>query len=87
MWEVVAADGRADELVSWVRDHAVPALESQPGHRGSDVYRSTDRVVVISHWQTTSQDLPRPPEELTARLPHAWDFTAVLRSPRGHDSA
>jgi hypothetical protein len=46
----------------------------------SEVYSSTDhRIVVISRWRHTPADLPAPPERLTARAPHVWDFTPVDR--------
>jgi hypothetical protein len=68
MWEVKAADGRTDDLVAYVRDHADPA---------ADVYRSADeRVVVID---PTGHGLPEVPAELVARAPHAWAFEPVPR--------
>ena len=68
MWEAKAADGRADELLAWVLEHAAA---------DADVYRSADaRVVVIDAADT---GVPDPPAELLARPPHAWHFTAVPR--------
>jgi hypothetical protein len=68
MWEARAADRRADDLLTWVLDHASP---------GADVYRSADgRVVVID---ATGTALPEPPADLVARPPHAWHFTPVPR--------
>ena len=68
MWEARAADGRADDLLAWVLDHAPPDAR---------VYRSTDaRVVVIDE---SGAGLPEAPAELLARPAHAWRFTPVPR--------
>jgi hypothetical protein len=68
MWEAKAAEGRADELVTWTVAHAQP---------DADIYRSADgRVVVID---PTGQDLPEAPAELLARPPHVWSFQPVAR--------
>lgn len=81
MWEVVAAADACDDLVSWVCDVALPSVEDEAGCRGGEVYRSADRVVVITHWEAAPRDLPDPPDNLTARAPHAWDFERVSREP------
>lgn len=68
MWEVKAADGRADELVAHVLANADPA---------SDVYRSRDgRVVVID---PTGRGPGEVPSELVVRPPHVWPFERVER--------
>jgi hypothetical protein len=68
MWEAKAAEGRADDLLAWVREHAVPSAQ---------IYRSADeRVVVID---PTDTDLPDPPADLLARPAHAWRFTPIPR--------
>jgi hypothetical protein len=80
MWEVRALGSGFDELLTWVCDVAVPGLEVLPSHVSSEVYSSTDnRVVVISRWRNTPENLPAPPERLVARAPHVWDFTPVDR--------
>jgi hypothetical protein len=80
MWEIRALGNGLDELLSWVCDVAVPGLEVLPQHVSSDVYSSTDkRIVVISRWRHTPQNLPDPPAHLVARSPHVWDFTPVDR--------
>jgi hypothetical protein len=80
MWEVRARPERFTELLSWVCDTALPAVEVLPQHVSSEVYSSTDhRIVVISHWRTDPADLAKPPAGLIARDPHAWDFTPVDR--------
>ncbi|MDX6285528.1 MAG: hypothetical protein QOG53_1013 [Frankiales bacterium] len=68
MWEVRAADGQLDALVSWVLDSAPDS---------ATVYRSADaRVVVID---ATGAAMPEVPPELVARPPHSWDFDEVRR--------
>lgn len=70
MWEVRAADGRLDELVRYVSEHADPAAL---------IYRSAGtepRVVVIDPTGTGIADVPA---DLVARPPHAWPFDAVPR--------
>lgn len=80
MWEVRAYPEALAELLSWVCEIAVPAVEVQPLHVSSEVFSSTDnRVVVISRWRSGAQDLPAPPRHLVARSPHSWDFTPVDR--------
>ena len=79
MWEVRGYPDRLPELVDWVCDTALPAVEPDPGHAGSEVFSSIDRVVVISRWRGVPGSLPDPPPELVARPPHAWDFTPVDR--------
>lgn len=68
MWEAKAADGRAEELLGWVLEHADPAAE---------VYRSADgRVVVIDH---NGRQVAEPPVHLLGRPPHVWSFERVSR--------
>ncbi|WP_250028582.1 hypothetical protein [Paractinoplanes maris] len=80
MWEIRASRSGFDELLSWVCDVALPQVEVLPQHVSSDVFTSTDnRIVVISKWRNTPEDLPAPPAELIARAPHVWDFSPVDR--------
>lgn len=80
MWEVRALGSGFDELLSWVCDDVLPQLEMLPQHVSSEVYSSTDhRIVVISKWRNSPQNLPAPPNRLVARSPHVWDFTPVDR--------
>jgi hypothetical protein len=79
MWEVRGYRARLPALVAWVCDTALPAIEHDPGHAGSEVFSATDRVVVISRWRGEPRRLPDPPSDLVARPPHAWDFTPVDR--------
>jgi hypothetical protein len=68
MWEVVAAEGRLEDLVQWVLAAASPT---------AGVYRSADdRVVVID---PAGADPGQPPAHLVARAPHAWLFEPVPR--------
>jgi hypothetical protein len=80
MWEVQALANGFPELLSWVCDVALPAVELLPQHVSSEVYSSADhRIVVITRWRNTPEALPEPPERLVARAPHVWDFTPVDR--------
>lgn len=80
MWEVRAYPRTFDQLLQWVCDVAVPVLEEQFNHLGTEVFSSTDqRIVVISRWRGEPAELPTPPSDLAARSAHAWDFTPVDR--------
>jgi hypothetical protein len=87
MWEARAHPEAFTDLLSWVCDAAVPALEAHPLHVASEVFASTDhRIVVISRWRKGPgwagggpPRLPEPPGYLVARPPHSWDFTPVDR--------
>jgi hypothetical protein len=80
MWEVRASAGVFAELLSWVCDVALPALEVLPQYVSSEVYSSADqRIVVIAKWRNTPEAMPEPPEHLVARAAHTWDFTPVDR--------
>ena len=80
MWEARSRAAVFDEFLAWVCEKAVPEIEGNPQHVGSEVFSSTDhRVVVISRWHRDPLDLPAPPERLVARSPHTWDFAEVDR--------
>jgi hypothetical protein len=80
MWEIRSSPSGFAELLSWVCDVAVPGLEVLPQHVSSDIFSSTDnRIVVITKWRNTPEDLPAPPGKLIARAPHIWDFSPVDR--------
>lgn len=80
MWEVRAHPEGFTELLSWVCEIALPAVEMNPLHISSEVFSSTDhRLVVISKWRSNPEDFLDPPGHLVARPPHAWDFSPVDR--------
>jgi hypothetical protein len=80
MWEIRSSPSGFAELLSWVCDVAVPGLEVLPQHVSSDIFSSTDnRIVVISKWRHSPENLPAPPAKLIARAPHIWDFSPVDR--------
>ena len=80
MWEVRAHPEGFTDLLAWVCDVAVPEVERNPLHAGSEIFSSTDhRIVVISKWRSAPVSLPEPAGYLVARTPHAWDFTPVDR--------
>jgi hypothetical protein len=80
MWEVRAHPEGFKDLLSWVCDVALPAVEVHPLHVSSEVFSATDdRLVVISKWRSAPQPFADPPRHLVARPPHFWDFTPVDR--------
>jgi hypothetical protein len=80
MWEVPAHPEGLTDLLSWVCEVALPAVEMNPLHVSSEVYSSTDsRVVVISKWRSNPEEFIDPPGYLVVRKPHVWDFTPVDR--------
>jgi hypothetical protein len=81
MWEVRAHPEGLADLLSWICEAALPAIEVNPLHIGSEIFTSTDnRVVVISKWRgSTPESLVDPPSHLVGRRPQSWDFTQVDR--------
>ncbi len=80
MWEVRAQQRNFTELLAWVCDVAVPAIEVNPLHVSSEVYSSPDyRLVVISKWRSHPQAFKEPPHHLITRPPQSWDFSPVDR--------
>jgi len=80
MWEVRAHPEGLTDLLSWICEVALPAVEMNPLHVSSEVLTSTDhRIVVISKWRSNPEQFLDPPGHLTAREPHVWDFTPVDR--------
>ncbi len=70
MWEVRAAAGRLDELVSYVDAHAHPT---------ATIFRSAEpdpRVVVLD---PSGRGLAEVPADLIARPAHSWPFETVER--------
>ena len=62
MWEAKAAPGQTSALVEWLLGRAP---------KGAQVYRSTDRVVLIAEAPAALDD---PPTTLVDRPPHSWEF-------------
>jgi hypothetical protein len=80
MWEVKAHPEAVEDLLSWVCEAGVPAIEVNPLHVTSEVFSSADgRIVVISRWRSSPLDLATPPRHLVERAPHSWDFSPVDR--------
>lgn len=80
MWEVIAHPESHADVLSWVCEAAVPALEVRPMHVSSDVLTSTDgRVVVVSRWRRDPVDPESPPRHLVAQQGRSWDFNEVDR--------
>ena len=80
MWEVKAHPEALTDVLSWVCDRAIPAVETNPLHVASEVFSSTDgRIVVISKWRSDAESLQNPPRHLIDGPAHSWDFTPVDR--------
>jgi hypothetical protein len=80
MWEVKAHPEALTDLLSWVCEAALPAIEVNPLHVASEVFSSTDsRIVVISKWRSAPVSLAEPPRHLVERAPGSWDFNTVDR--------
>ena len=80
MWEVRAQQRTFTELLAWVTDVALPAIEVSPLHVSSEVFSSPDfRLVVISKWRSNPETFKEPPAHLITRSPHSWDFSPVDR--------
>lgn len=76
MWEARCVEGRTDDAVAWVQRRVAPdALEA--GAHTAEVFRSEDRVVLLTRWPAhTAWVEPAPPQDLVARA-HAWPFESV----------
>jgi hypothetical protein len=76
MWEARCEPGRTDDAVAWVRSTVVAdALEA--GASTAEVFRSEDRVVLLTRWAApTPWTEPSAPDGVLARA-HAWVFDAV----------
>jgi len=71
MWEVRAADGQLEALITWVLIRV---------GAGTQVYRSVGgdpRLVVIDPSGCATGTLADPPPDMVAGVPHAWDFEPV----------
>jgi hypothetical protein len=80
MWEVKAHPEAMGDLLSWVCEKAVPAVEVEPLHVASEVFSSADgRIVVISRWRSNPVELADPPRHLVERKAHSWDLSPVDR--------
>jgi hypothetical protein len=75
MWEVVAADGASDDLVTWVRTTMLPAERAKDPTFSAEVYVSHDnRVCVIARVAGGAPELAEPPAHLVTRAVHQWTF-------------
>lgn len=76
MWEARCVEGRTDEAVVWVQTSVAPdALEA--GAHAAEVFRSEDRVVLLTRWPTVTPWVePEPDHALVARC-DAWLFESV----------
>ena len=76
MWEARCEPGRTTDALAWVQGVVVPGAV-QAGSAGVEVFRSEDRVVLITRWsEVTDWVEPEAPADLVARS-HAWPFEVV----------
>jgi hypothetical protein len=85
MWEVVAAHGAFEDLVTWVRTTMLPAEREKDPTFSAEIYVSDDdRVCVIARAAggapelaeppCTLSPLAEPPVHLVTRAVHHWVF-------------
>jgi hypothetical protein len=75
MWEARCVAGRTSETVAWAQQVAADALEA--GATTTEVFRSEDRVVLLTRWPSpTAWAEPVPDPEFVERC-HAWPFESV----------
>jgi len=75
MWEVVAAVGAFDDLVTWVRTTMLPAEREKDRTFTAETYVSDDdRVCVIARAAGGAPELAEPPTHLVKRAAHQWVF-------------
>ena len=76
MWEARCEPGRTADALAWVQATVVPDAD-EAGATAAEVFRSEDRVVLITRWRGESAwTEPEPPAGLVARS-HAWPFEVV----------
>jgi hypothetical protein len=76
MWEARCASGRTAEAVAWVQQRVVPSARAA-GAVATEVFRSEDRVVLLTRWPaSTGWTEPTPDPAIVERC-HAWPFEAV----------
>jgi hypothetical protein len=76
MWEARCVEGRTDEVVAWV-DVTVAADALEAGAHSAEVFRSTDRVVLLTRWPAPTTWVEPAPDPLIVVRAHAWPFEAV----------
>ena len=75
MWEVVAAHGAFEDLVTWVRTTMLPAeREKDPTFSAETYVSDDDRVCVIARATGGAPELAEPPVHLVTRAVHQWVF-------------
>jgi hypothetical protein len=75
MWEARCAPGGTPAAVAWVQDVVVPAALGA-GAEQAEVFRSEDRVVLITRWGAASDWVEPGAPDVVARS-HAWPVEVV----------
>ena len=73
MWEAKCVPGRVEQTLAWIKRELEPSA-NQAGATAIEVFRSEDRVVVITRWSgPTDWTEPSPYPTIVERY-HAWPF-------------
>ena len=76
MWEGRCAADRVDAAVAWVQQQVAPdALEA--GAESVEVFRSEDRVVLLTRWTSPTTWAEPAPDPVVVERCHAWPFESV----------
>ena len=76
MWEARCVAGRTDDVASWVQQQvAADALEA--GAHTAEVFRSEDRVVLLTRWPTLTAWVEPAPDPALVERCHGWPFESV----------
>ena len=75
MWEARCEEGRTDEAVVWTQSVAASALAA--GAVGAEVFRSSDRVVLLTRWDADPSWVEPSPDPAVIARSHAWPFVSV----------
>ena len=76
MWEARCAPGRTDDAVAWVVDTVAPAAR-EAGSTLTEVFRTEDRVVLVSRWPGPTDWVEPDPDPAVVARAHAWPFEQV----------
>jgi hypothetical protein len=72
MWEARCEPGRVEEAVAWAL-----AVGASSGAAGAEVFRSEDRVVLLTRWVGPTSWVEPDPDPAVVTRCHAWPFEAV----------
>ncbi|MCW2599146.1 MAG: hypothetical protein JWM02_975 [Frankiales bacterium] len=76
MWEGRCAAGATSLAVDWVQRAAVPSAR-EAGASAAEVFRSEDRVVLLTRWPSPTSWVEPVPDPAVVERCHAWPFESV----------